>query len=101
MFGVVFLSFSLNDILWKEHSSWFQRSGAVVIFLAAIIEYRHIQYYPKISISRSIISGELIDKKILIMPCQIRNWIGKFGILYLIIGTLIWGYGDLLFDIPC
>lgn len=93
-----FLSFSFNDFTWNEHGGWFQRSGAVIVFLAAIIEYRHTQYYSKNSTQQSILAGELTHGNSLTFLCKIRNYIGKFGILYLIIGTIIWGYGDLFFS---
>jgi len=86
------------DLLSKEVNPLylFQRSGAVAVLLAAWGEY--ILYQINIIINPSP-SGYVTERK----------WEMKYGIKYkcfsytalglVIVGTLVWGYGDLPFKI--
>jgi len=75
---------------------WFQRSGAVAVFLAAWGEYKLYQINIIINPSPSGWASE-------------PKWRNKYGSKYkyfsytalglVIVGTLVWGYGDLPFKI--
>ena len=74
---------------------WFSRSGSVIVLICVIVEFRlgnlrqlGFENAQKASQHDILTSGMLPVHKRLIV------W---FAHLQIIIGTLIWGYGDLLF----
>lgn len=94
-FSVV--SFCVTIYAYDGQIDWFQRSGATIVLLAAILEYRHLHIYSK-PIHRAVQSGALTHGKSLSFLSKFRDRaIGRCGIIYLVLGTLIWGYGDIPF----
>ncbi|HBC3427098.1 hypothetical protein JL857_24395 [Vibrio parahaemolyticus] len=94
----------------------FMRSGAVVVLLAAIVEYRtssHILKDIQNAIRKNVAKDAAIDwmledksqfneflKAITVLPpapTQERKHISFFAHIFLVLGTVIWGYGDLWF----
>lgn len=78
---------------FETYASWFQRSGALMVFFAVWAEFR-----------LQSISG-VVDPNGYV-PAQFRAfepykwWWSKFriaGLVLALIGTFIWGYGDLFF----
>lgn len=77
----------------ENYASWFQRSGALMVFFAVWAEFR-----------LQSISG-LVDPNGYVLADfrafePYKQWWSKFrifGLLLALAGTFIWGYGDLLF----
>jgi len=74
--------------------SWFQRSGSVTVLFAVWTEYNLSKANGYISPSGIITNEqeELSNKYKLAY-----NLIRYFGVLLAIVGTMIWGYGDLIY----
>lgn len=96
-FGYGFLVFALiSDQYLNLDGFWFQRSGAVLVLSALIAEYR-IQLTPgKATVCSSIYpllkTNALIHKKFSeTTEGTVIKLISHFGV---ILGTLVWGYGD-------
>ena len=96
---IAFESFSLVTSLWfsvaLREGEWFQRSGAVVVLISVILEIRQsLAKQPKAN-SKMFIGGTpvMIEQHIPTVR-NLFHWIAWGGI---VIGTLIWGYGDLFF----
>ncbi len=84
-----------------DNPVWFQRSGSLTVLFAAVLEYRQATIDEK---AREAAWG----------AAKRRSWAGtpivghlppprRFfviaGLLLIVPGTIIWGYGDLLFSI--
>lgn len=73
----------------------FQKAGTLVIVIALVIEYRDQIFY-KNHVHQSIISGGL-NADYLKTIAKLRCVIGHSALYFIIIGTLMSGFGDLLF----
>lgn len=74
--------------------NWFSRSGAVMVLLAVIVEFYLGNLQQKKNSSASITAG-------LGIPMSgdlptIKQYFAKTAHAFAILGTLIWGYGDLI-----
>ena len=77
---------------------WFSRSGSIMVILGAILEYRNygIQQYLREKRDETYKpSPEIVSKLKSRMPFDILI------LASLVLGTAIWGYGDLLFKNTC
>lgn len=92
-----FLSWCLADWAPEKEtaSSWFQRSGSLVVILAAYAEYILFMTYDYISPSNAAY----------VVPFDVPTWykhfyniISRIALTLLVVGTVIWGYGDLLHE---
>ena len=82
----------------KTGTDWFSRSGSVMGLIGAAVTFRHVNFYQRalatalkeglVSVSREIELG--LDPP---TPYRVLSYLGY---LTGIIGTGIWGYGDLL-----
>jgi len=73
---------------------WFSRSGSLMVILGAILEYRNfgIQQYLREKRDKTYKPNpEIVDKLKSRMPFDVLI------LASLVLGTAIWGYGDLLF----
>ena len=71
---------------------WFQRSGSIIVLLAVMIEFNLFKIGSELS-SNGRVDNELhilIDKF-----SSLKVWFSFFSSVLVIIGTVIWGYGDL------
>ena len=82
---------------YNDKFNWFARSGSVIVLLAVIVEYRISSH-----IYEDIQRAQLIQSKVNMSvpmkgkPTNKRKKISIAAHITLILGTLIWGYGDLL-----
>jgi hypothetical protein len=101
------------DIKSVEDTTWFARSGSLLVLVAAIVEYRLSSYlYDDIDIAAQktakkrasmpqISDNSLVDKlvksRITSKPLspKSRSILSLISQILIIIGTIIWGYGDL------
>ncbi len=81
--------------LTETNASWFQRSGSAVVIIAAFAEYLLFKTYDYISPSEAA----------LFVPFDTPKWYKKIyniasGVAHivLIVGTVIWGYGDVIYE---
>ena len=84
------------DINTVQHEYyWFQRSGSIMVLFAVALDFEQSKY-TKTKESNSLI----VEEKPAIIGQVLsttRIYIQRFSIVLIILGTAIWGYGDLLF----
>ncbi|HCM0798969.1 MULTISPECIES: hypothetical protein [Vibrio] len=114
MGAFLFSGVSLILDFYLGRTDLFMRSGAVVVLFAAIVEYRtssHILKDIQNAIRKNIAKDAAIDwmfedksqfnellKAIAVFPptpTQERKRISLCAHIFLVLGTVIWGYGDL------
>ena len=86
----------------KTGTDWFSRSGAIMSLVGAAVTFRQVNFYQSalatalkeglVSISREI--------ELRLKPPTSYRVVSYLGYLTGIIGTGIWGYGDLLLRSP-
>lgn len=74
---------------------WFQRSGALTVLFAVWMEYILSKSNEHINLSGVVISRQTQLSKEYKVPYRIIQYL---GILLAIVGTVIWGYGDLIYS---
>ena len=85
---VVAVSF-FYDLAAKEHE-YFQRSGAVMTVLSGYLAYRGLNKY-------WIKSERSFDRGYWLKTSKNQNIIDICTLAISVLGTLIWGYGDIIF----
>ncbi len=105
----VFIASLYLDLKFNSDNNWFSRSGSLLVLCSAIVEYRLSLYIfgdiHKINIKNAIknkaISSSdnqllqaLSNKKA--EPSKSRKYLALTSHVLIILGTLTWGYGDLL-----
>ena len=93
-------TFALVASLWLSvtlrEGEWFQRSGAIVVLISVLLEIRQSiakqpQANPKISAGGNpVMTAQHIP--------TVRKWLHRIAWGGIVIGTSIWGYGDLFFE---
>lgn len=87
--GSLYLSLASGD------GAWFQRSGSLFLLFSALVEIQQSSIkQPKES------GGVTINDTSVMIRNPIPNvskWLHRFAWSGIVIGTCIWGYGDLLF----
>ena len=75
-------------------SGWFHRSGAVTVLLSGIVAYRSLsKHYQKLF--------NLPARGTVLRTSRNQSIIDRCTLGLSILGTTIWGYGDLLFRAAC
>lgn len=102
------------DCLSLEATTWFSRSGSIVVLAAAIVEYRLSRFayediydaaiktskkraaMPNIS-DNPLVQG-LVEANLTSKPKQSKPRIilSRASLTLIVLGTIIWGYGDIL-----
>jgi hypothetical protein len=78
----------------NPNGNWFCRSGAVMVLLAVIVEFHLGNLQQKESSSAPIVAGLGIPMSG-DLP-RIKQQFAKAAHTFAMLGTLIWGYGDLI-----
>lgn len=95
---LLLLSFATPIVVWLiwHNGVTLARSGSIMVFFAAVAEF--------FTINR-------MNKKHLLNACRVKSneppWdfscastvVGIISLISALLGTVLWGYGDLLFDI--
>ena len=91
----VIFSFYIDMNTAENGYYWFQRSGSIMVLFAVALDFEQSKYIKRQS-SNSVFIGNqpTITGRILSIT---RTYIQRFSIVLIVIGTAIWGYGDLLF----
>jgi hypothetical protein len=96
-FAIPFLCLGMPAwaLAYETNSTWFQRSGSLVVLFAALSEFLLLKTYDYISPSEAAY----------VVPFDTPKWyktlynvIAVAGVFLLVAGTLIWGYGDYIHD---
>ena len=75
-------------------SEWFHRSGAVTVLLSGIVAYRSLsKHYQKLF--------NLPVRGTVLRTSRNQSIVDRCTLGLSILGTSIWGYGDLLFKAAC
>ncbi len=78
----------------ENAATWFQRSGSAVVALSIIAESSAISIYNELNPSGFVsIDFEKLEIKYNKLPKKYT----KISLSLIALGTIIWGYGDLLF----
>ncbi|TQV71615.1 hypothetical protein FLL45_20920 [Aliikangiella marina] len=99
--------FQIFNYVSEPAQFWFQRSGSIIVMLAAIAEVRVFSKIKRLE-TQVLISTLMADKiehglKAAgdVSKKAIEPW-EKFGVIlnlfWLLAGTIIWGYGDLIYS---
>jgi len=87
---------SLCVSFMRSEPHWFLRSGSIMVLLSAIVEYQNFKIQQKINEKATEGSGALAGGVGIIAQPKSRQLLLNFTHFTLVLGTLIWGYGDLL-----
>ncbi len=92
------LSISLWHSWVFNDGQWLQRSGSLVVIFGVILEYRFFIVQQKLNeIAQASTKHYGAQPEKYRLP-KSRRVIGVLTHFTLLLGTLLWGYGDLLFD---
>lgn len=76
---------------------WLQRSGSLMVLFAVILDFRQYSFAESEEAEGVFINGKApIIGRVIPVP---RQYIQKVSIALAVIGTFIWGYGDVPFKI--
>ena len=98
LFASVFiLTMFLYISLCRDDFMWFSRSGSIVVLLAAWMQARNYDIQQKLHFTsqESLSKVGSYHKLSWKLPKQ-RKIIEWITLLVLVLGTLVWGFGDLL-----
>lgn len=87
---VVFISFAASS--WSGEPTWFSRSGSLLILCAAIVQYRYAVH--RLGVAATLPTTKCAGT---IGSLRMRNLCGRLSFWAVVVGTLLWGYGDLVF----
>ena len=81
---------------YSESLNWFARSGAIVVLASVIVEYR-ISSHIYEDIQRAQFLQSKIDVSVPLKgkPAPQRERVAIAAHILVVLGTIIWGYGDL------
>jgi hypothetical protein len=89
--------FSALLSFWSGNELWFSRSGSLAVILSAIAEYRNISAQQKMNeVAQGSAKRWGATPEKWVIP-ESRKKFEKFVLFSIILATLVWGYGDLLF----
>lgn len=75
-------------------SEWFHRSGAVTVLLSGIVAYRSLsKHYEKLF--------NLPQRGTVLRTSPNQSIVDCCTLGLSILGTVVWGYGDMLFKVAC
>ena len=97
--GYLLTGFFLFYDLSHKHNTFFMRSGSLLVILSAVTEYQLVMSQiikHQYKIGTPIKMSEIASSQNI---TQGEKTIKLFTHISLILGTLIWGYGDLLVNI--
>ena len=85
----------------KTGTDWFSRSGAIMSLIGAVVTFRQVNFYQSAlatALKEGLVSiPEEIELRL--KPPTSYRMLSYLGYLTGIIGTAIWGYGDLLLPV--
>jgi len=79
----------------QPETNWFMRSGAVIVLIGAVLEYRHNGFLRR-SDTESIKWASGMGGSIIFEQPAFRKILGYLAHVCVIVGTFIAAYGDLI-----
>ena len=76
-------------------TNWFMRSGAIMVLFGAMMEYRHNNFQHTIDMT-SVRWASGVGGPVIFEPSHLRSLLGYIAHSFVIIGTVIAAYGDLI-----
>jgi len=95
LFAVGTVAVSLYLTSQFPDKNLFERSGSLVVLFAVIVEFRNFNLQQHINDKAAVSSGGLIGILIPTKQPRIRQFIIYTAHMFIIIGTVIWGYGGI------
>lgn len=92
---IAILTVLISFIYDNDEKLWFMRSGSIMVLLAVIVEYKLNQKALK-NINRKSKMSAVSGFPVNLLNSKEHNRIAIFTHTFAILGTLIWGYGDLI-----
>lgn len=116
LIAIFFVGFSIHADYGSDQWFWFQRSGSVVTLIGALLSYRSIVRLGTKGVggvNTSFLKGTVVstddsgpiqkfkiacdqETKKYLYQASIDAIAGYIGAIFILLGTAIWGYGDLL-----
>lgn len=95
---ILVIFFSVNFQLAHPEGNWFMRSGALMVLVGAILEYRNNSLMRRLD-TTSIKWAKGFGRRVIFEPHPIRNKILCLAHAFVIAGTFIAAYGDVVFPV--
>jgi len=92
--GVIVVCLSTYFHIVEPGKNWLSRSGAVVVLLGAVLEYRHAYFAQKVA-ETSISWASGMGGPTIFGLAKHRITLKYIAHVFVVFGTLLWGYGDL------
>ena len=89
-------SVSLYFSVAENSGEWLQRSGSLIVLFSVVLEI--LQTLAKQPIPSDWVFINNVPAATSPPVSKTSKWFHKFARFGIVIGTLIWGYGDLLFE---
>jgi len=90
----VLFSFAASVI--TSDGQWFQRSGSLMVLFAALLEFRQMYFARPYPSNFMFINGK---PQIMLPELSLRRkQLGLVALILVIVGTSIWGYGEIPFN---
>jgi len=87
---ILVIAMSLKIDLTRGEQEFFQRAGAVVVLISAILAYKGLnKYWNK--------ADQSFQRDYWLLVSINQRIVDFCALVWSIIGTIIWGYGDLLY----
>ena len=95
--GIVWVLIGVSQSIGSENGEWFQRSGSLLVLASVGAEFLLKDFIRATEESADVFvnSMPVIKKKPL---SKVIMSLHLFPFTGIVLGTAIWGYGDLLFD---
>ena len=91
---IILIGLYLQTINFKNEYYPFMRSGAILVIIGIIIEMEYtVRNGSEGTVTRG--STTIIPKDSILPKKTFKEWLEHIGIAWIIIGTLIWGFGDI------
>ena len=75
---------------------WFARSGSLLVILAVVVEFRNLTLQQRLNDKAAMSSRGLAGSLVPTGQPPIRQIVIVLAHLFVVAGTLLWGYGDLI-----
>ncbi|WNB75522.1 hypothetical protein [Methylomonas koyamae] len=95
-FVILVIGYIASENLWLNEYNWLQRFSSAIIVLAIIIDYRHLNFYKPNPTHQAVLSGGL-TAPYLNGVAKFRYFIGVSSVPMIALGTILSGFGDILF----
>lgn len=93
----IWVLFSYLFPLVTEEAMWFARSGAIMVLFSVAAEFKLTKKHKKKINSSMFLSGNGFP--VTTRSTKEQTLVGNIAHIFIIIGTIIWGYGDLIHNL--